>query len=52
MADEENFSKFLNPEMIKSIPFFQKQSRKDHAITILLDIVTHRPGEAKWSRGI
>ena len=32
--------------MAKSTPFFQKQ-RKDHAITRLLDGITHGPVETK-----
>ena len=47
LTGEENFSKFWNPGMAKSTPFFQKQ-RKDHAITRFLDRITHGPVETKW----
>ena len=41
------YCKFLNPGVPKSIPFFSKTARKDHAITRLLDVITHGSGETK-----
>ena len=46
------YCKFLNPGVPKSIPFFSKTARKDHAITRLLDVITHGSGETKWLAAI
>ena len=47
LTSENFFSKFLNPGVTKSTPFFSKIARKDHAIARFLDVITHRSRETK-----